>query len=479
MNLKDINKDFITEDINYECKARLNDKDPLKWLKTVCAFANSNGGTIYCGVEDKTFKLIGYENYEIDKEKQYFYHNIKEHFQLHLNITSKIIPYLINDKTRYIIKFKIDESNTKPVILNYNGMPLIYIRRDGFTNIPTYEEIQSLALNTKNKHYDSQVLDIKYNENNFTSFFKFCYERKNAYPTLKELKSIPFFDDNLNLYAGSYLFSDNYSLENSKITCTYYPSKNKGSNEIIDSVNFKGNLIDGFYFIYNFVNKYQKHGFIKYNDKRVDTTSFPSRALFEAIINALVHRDYFIDDSQISVDLFTNRLVITSPGSFYGQSETNITYNLKEFASKRRNNLIASIFVYLKAMEAKGTGFEKIMEEYKDADALHKPYIFEKNLQFNIVLPDLLDKEGIPLNFDKIKILKPYEVKSTYDYQILSFCYGKYQSVKEIANNLNISNSSYFRNNILENLITENLLIRKIEGKTSFYLTNEENVKLR
>ena len=163
MNLKDINKDFITEDINYECKARLNDKDPLKWLKTVCAFANSNGGTIYCGVEDKTFKLIGYENYEIDKEKQYFYHNIKEHFQLHLNITSKIIPYLINDKTRYIIEFKIDESNTKPVILNYNGMPLIYIRRDGFTNIPTYEEIQSLALNTKNKHYDSQVLDIKYN----------------------------------------------------------------------------------------------------------------------------------------------------------------------------------------------------------------------------------------------------------------------------------------------------------------------------
>lgn len=60
---------------------------------------------------------------------------------------------------------------------------------------------------------------------------------------------------------------------------------------------------------------------LKKNTSRVDIDSFPKRSLFEAIINALPHRDYFLSGSAIYVDLFKNRLVISSPGSFFGTGD--------------------------------------------------------------------------------------------------------------------------------------------------------------
>lgn len=60
-----------------------------------------------------------------------FYQEIKTRFKVLLNIKSEIIPYTSEDKTLYILKFIISESKLKPVSVNYDGMPFIFIRRDG------------------------------------------------------------------------------------------------------------------------------------------------------------------------------------------------------------------------------------------------------------------------------------------------------------------------------------------------------------
>ncbi len=345
--------------------------------------------------------------------------------------------------------------------------------------IPTYEEIRQLSLESSNKRYDKQLLDVKFNSTDFDYFYDFYKERKNKYPTEKELGSIEFFNDEKYLYMGSFLFSDKCKNDNTKIVCTRYAGNSKGNNKVIDSKEYIGNLIGGYRSITPFIESYQKHGYVKLADRREDLTSFPQRAVFEAVINALARRDYLVDGSQINVDIFSNRLVITSPGSFYGSTNLNVKYDLENVVSKRRNDLICAIFIYLNAMEDKGTGFEKMTAEYKDADLTHKPYIYAKNVHFSIVLPGLLDGDGIPINYDSIIVNKKFKIKSKYDYNILSLCLNKSRSVKEIVYELGVSNSTYFRNIILENLVEEGLLLKEVQGKTTYYLTNKELVKLR
>ena len=60
-----------------------------------------------------------------------------------------------------------------------------------------------------------------------------------------------------------------------------------------------------------------------------------------------------------------------------------------------RNELIADVLVACNVMEAAGTGFDKITEEYKEADEKHKPYIFSSSDHFTLVLPDLTYGPGI------------------------------------------------------------------------------------
>ena len=67
------------EDLNMECKARLNRNDIVGWIKTVAGFANAEGGSLFIGVEDKTNKLIGFSRKDADNERNYFNNQVNEH----------------------------------------------------------------------------------------------------------------------------------------------------------------------------------------------------------------------------------------------------------------------------------------------------------------------------------------------------------------------------------------------------------------
>ena len=221
-------------------------------------------------------------------------------------------------------------------------------------------------------------------------------------------------------------------------------------------------------------------GFIKLDDRRIDTLAYPKRALFEAIINALAHRDYLLDGTQINVDMFANRVVIASPGSiFEGQSSLSPTYNLSSFSSKRRNEVISGLFVLAKAMDAKGTGFEKIIEDYSPYDKKHQPFIYSKNNTFYIVLPDLTNENGIYLDEESIYVLENIDNPTRFDLSVLSFCYLTNRSIKEITNHLNISNSSYFKTNVIQNLVSQSFLIETKIGNAFYYMTNTSKIKVR
>lgn len=326
--------------------------------------------------------------------------------------------------------------------------------------------------------YDLVKTDILFDFNDFQMLKNFY--KNNVGKDLKEIElaSIGFFDSNGYLKNGSLLFKDDYNGLECKIVCSVYNGLTRGDNFIIASNEFNGNLISCFNYIWEFVNQRMNHGFIKEETKRIEVDAFPRRSLFEAIINSLAHRDYFLTGSAIYVDIFKNRLVITSPGGLYGNGDLKKTYKLDSFISRRRNELICNIFILCKAMEAKGTGFEKISDDYKNVQLNHKPFIYCKNNQFSIVLPDLTYENGVGLDDDAISILGQIENCSKYDNSVLAFCYYKEKNVRELTEYLNVSNSTFFRKNVILNLVNQRFLIENSNGNKKTYITNHDLVKI-
>ena len=93
----------------------------------------------------------------------------------------------------------------------------------------------------------------------------------------------------------------------------------------------------------DFVRQRMNHSIIKTDDGRINIDAYPQRALFEGIINAVAHRDYYFDGTQIQVDIFKDRLEITSPGSFFQHETVKKTYELSSLISKRRNELFLAL----------------------------------------------------------------------------------------------------------------------------------------
>lgn len=477
MYLEEVIDDIQLESDRFECKSKLNREDVVGWLKTIAGFANACGGDFYIGVEDKTNKLIGFDRTAADNERNYFNNQINEHLVPRPQMTISFIRYEIKEKERFIIRVQVPESVIKPVILKYKNIPSIFMRRDGFTNGATYEEIIEMSVKSKNTQYDILTSDIKYDASRFTELREF-YSEHNDGKILSEklLRSMGFYNEQGLLANGAVLFSDDYQGKKTEVQCSVFSGFNKGSERIVTINRFHGSLISVVQYMMEFVAQRMNHSMVKLGDTRKNIDAYPQRALFEGVINAVAHRDYFLDGTQIQVDMFKDRLEISSPGSFYRGEKLEKTYDLSGIISKRRNELIASVLVSCNVMEAAGTGFDKIIEEYKGQDEVHRPYIYSSSDHFTLVLPDLTYMDGVGDSKLPVLTFVPVPQGTDYDGKVLSFCYYQAHKVSEIAAYLGVSDSTYLRKQVLGNLETQGYLEKSKVSKAMYFKTNPDMV---
>ena len=479
MFLEDLLGDVQLENEHCESKAILNRDDPVGWLKTIAGFANASGGDMFIGVEDKTNQLIGFDRKAADNERNYFNNQVNEHLTPRPPIQISFLKYKIRAKERFIIKITVDESSVKPVILKYKNIPSIYMRRDGFTGGATYEEIIEMSIKSKNTQYDLLVSDVKYQPEKFSDLHAF-YKEHNHGSTLKEkaLLSLGFVNENGYLRNGAVLFLDDYQGKKTEVQCSVFSGFHRGSQRIVSINKFNGNITSTIEYIMTFINQRMNHSIIKLENTRLNIDAYPARALFEGVVNAVAHRDYYLDGTQIQVELFKDRLEISSPGGFYRGEKLGKTYDLTRIISKRRNELIAGILVACNVMEASGTGFDKIVEEYASADDAHRPYIFSSSDHFTLVLPDLTYTPGVEEETLPVLSYIPVPDGTDLDDKVLSFCYTKAHKVSEIVKLLGISDSTYFRRKVLDNLVGHGYLTKSKLSQAAYYKTNPEMVRL-
>ena len=98
MKFEDLKLNHPFETDQTEFKEKLNKNDYFDWLKTICAFANTKGGTLYVGVHDKTRELNGVTIDEVEREVNRLQSNDLAHLSPTVRLSFSYIDYLDGER---------------------------------------------------------------------------------------------------------------------------------------------------------------------------------------------------------------------------------------------------------------------------------------------------------------------------------------------------------------------------------------------
>ena len=181
--------------------------------------------------------------------------------------------------------------------------------------------------------------------------------------------------------------SDQGALKQSKIVCTKWKGLTKGviSEDATDDKEYTGSIISLLENADLFIKNNSKQSWKIVGMDRIEFEDYPATARREAIVNALIHRDYQILGSEIHIDMFDDRLEITSPGGMFDGSLIQ-NLEIKNIPSMRRNVIISDVFSRLHYMERRGSGLSRIIESYNDS--VSKPRFISDSLSFTVIFPN-------------------------------------------------------------------------------------------
>ena len=182
-------------------------------------------------------------------------------------------------------------------------------------------------------------------------------------------------------------------LYNSFIQAVFYLSKEKDANHQLDAQDFKGPLDQQIIDAMRFVKRYNAVAARK-DMGRIDYPEYSMRAVFEAIVNAVVHRDYSRTASKIRLFMFDDRLELYSPGAL---ANTLTVENLR-YSQATRNELLARLLseitldddlgrqvVRRHFLERRGEGVGIILNESETLSGKTPVYeVFDEELRLTI-----------------------------------------------------------------------------------------------
>ena len=379
MKIKDYEK---AETSNIDYKIALEEKRPKSWLKSVSAFANSKGGIILFGVDDSTHELEGLDNVQQVAEK------ITE------IINARILPlprYEINSFTengKDFLELKIGDGPSTPYYLVIDGRKEAFIRSGNQSILAPEHILNNLILKGKNLTFDALPTDYKINDLSFTLLAATIKEKTNKkFDENKDFFSLGLANTEKELTNAGLLLSDQNPLKQSKIVCTRWKGLNKGiiAEDAIDDKEYNGSIIALLENADSFIKNNSKMSWKVVGMERQELEEYPITARREAIVNALIHRDYQILGAEIHIDMFDDRLEITSPGGMFDGSLIQ-NLEIKNIPSMRRNIVIADVFSRLHYMDRRGSGLSRILESYNDS--IQKPKFISDSLSFTVMFPN-------------------------------------------------------------------------------------------
>ena len=385
-------EDLIGEATEYDKKQAVETKKPKSWCKSVSAFANTSGGILIFGVADDG-TVIGLADAERDAE------TISEIIKNRLSpIPEFTLEFNTSKDEKKLIILRICKGEETPYYYSADGVMEAYIRI-GNESVPADStDLKRLVMRGKNTSFDSLVSTYDIGDYSFTKLkerFKIWTGRSFEE---KSYVSMEMVADNGKLTNAGALLADESPIRWSRVFCTHWNGKTKsgGIVDAFDHAEYSGSLISLLNDAESFIMNNTKTIWKKLPNSRLELPEYVHRSYFEALVNALIHRDYLINGSEVHVDIFDDRMEIYSPG---GMPDGTVIQdrNIQAIPSMRRNPVIADIFARLGYMERSGSGLGKIRSSYEvsaNFETGKEPVFYSDRSQFLVTLCNLNYRDG-------------------------------------------------------------------------------------
>lgn len=138
----------------------------------------------------------------------------------------------------------------------------------------------------------------------------------------------------------------------------------------------------------NFVKSNTKSKWKKLPNGRKNEPEYAERAVLETLVNHFIHRDYTMMGGEVHLDIYNNRMCVTSPGGMYNGLLIQ-DLDIYDVSSERRNPILANVMAQLDYMEKRGSGLTRICNETKALDGYKeelKPVFKSTPTQFQTVI---------------------------------------------------------------------------------------------
>ncbi len=372
-------ENLISECTEYDFKLMLEEKRPKSWLKSISAFANGFGGSLFFGIDnDGIIKGLDDIQYVCEMISS----KIRDYMDPLPDV--KMLPHRIGNMD--VLQLEVKSGSCTPYYYVGDGQRIAFVRIGDESLPATAEQMMRLVLKGTNKTYDSLYTDYKVKDYSFTILANTFKNRTNQEWNKKYLLSFGLVTSFNTLTKAGALFADDCPLVQSRLYCTRWDGVIKG--DAVNDAEFTGNVLMLLREAMNFVKSNTKRGWEKLSNGRKNKPEYAERAVLEAMVNHFIHRDYTVIGGEVHLDIYDNRLVVTSPGGMYnGMLIQNL--DIADVSSERRNPILANVMAQLDYMEKRGSGLTRIYNETKALDGYKddlKPIFKSSATQFQTII---------------------------------------------------------------------------------------------
>lgn len=340
--------------------------------KEVIAFANTDGGVIYIGVDDQG-NITGIEN--VDDTYTRVTNGIRDAIQPDVTM---FVRYVLQDNR--VIRIEIGEGSYKPYYLKSKGLKPsgVFVRQGASSAQASPEQIRQMIKDSDGDIFEN--MRAIQQELTFT-------EARAAFARYK----VDFSEDKYIALGLRNLHDDQYTnlawilADQCQHTVKVAVFGDDANTIFKDAKEFSGSVFKQLDDAYSYLTLCNRTASSFQGLERIEKADYPEEALREALLNALVHRDYSFSGSVIINVNDSCMEFISIGGLLPGLSAEDIRSGI----SQPRNRNLAEIFHRLRLIESYGTGIRKIYHLYQNCAV--QPCIEVTANTFKLVLPNMND----------------------------------------------------------------------------------------